>query len=53
MDALQLLTPYLSGRCAFSVLLLDAPNLLPPGSLAVLFLLCITYYPQNVYEACF
>lgn len=37
MDTLQLLTLSLSGRCAFSVLTLVVPHLLPPGSFAILF----------------
>ena len=38
MDALQLLTLSLSGRCAFSVLTLVVPHLLPPGSFAILLM---------------
>lgn len=37
MDTLQLLTLSVSGRCAFSVLTLVVPHLLPPGSFAILF----------------
>lgn len=38
MDTLQLLTLSLSGRCAFSVLTLVVPHLLPPGSFAILLM---------------
>lgn len=38
MDALQLLTLSLSGRCAFSVLTLVVPHLPPPGSFAILLM---------------
>lgn len=38
MDTLQLLTLSLSGRCAFSVLTLLVPHLLPPGSFAILLM---------------
>lgn len=58
MDALQLLTLTLSGRCAFSVLTLVVPHLPPPGSFAILLmadtgspslpLLCIIDASENV-----
>lgn len=38
MDTLQLLTLSLSGRCAFSVLILVVPHLLPSGSFAILLM---------------
>lgn len=38
MDTLQLLTLSLSGRCAFSVLTLVVPHLLPPGSFAIVLM---------------
>lgn len=38
MDTLQQLTLSLSGRCAFSVLTLVVPHLLPPGSFAILLM---------------
>lgn len=38
MDTLQLLTLSLSGRCAFSVLTLVVPHLLPSGSFAILLM---------------